>query len=93
MDIACELGDSRTKRKNIMRFTDLIVGATAASGVLAAPGVSKNKKRQGGFDFTGVNQSGAEFGQDTLPGQLGKEYTWPVNSAIDVRRRSRSRRR
>lgn len=70
-----------------MRFTDLIVGATAASGALAAPGTSKNKKRQGGFDFSGVNQSGAEFGQDTLPGQLGKEYTWPVNSAIDVRRR------
>ena len=70
-----------------MRFTDLIVSAAAVHAAAAAPGRDgHNRKRQGGggFDFTGVNQAGAEFGQDTLPGQLGKHYTWPVPSAIDV---------
>ncbi|RYO80708.1 hypothetical protein DL766_002933 [Monosporascus sp. MC13-8B] len=62
-----------------MRFADLIVGAAAVAGALAAP-----RKRQGGFEFTGVNQAGAEFGQNTLPGQLGKHYTWPASSAIDT---------
>lgn len=31
----------------------------------------------------GVNQSGAEFGNNVIPGQLGKEYTWPEPSSID----------
>ncbi|PFH53034.1 glycoside hydrolase family 5 protein [Amanita thiersii Skay4041] len=35
------------------------------------------------FKFFGVNQSGAEFGNQNIPGQLGKDYTWPSPSSID----------
>ena len=65
-----------------MRFTDLIVTAAAVGSAHAA--AADRKRQGGGFDFVGVNQAGAEFGQDTLPGQLGKHYTWPESSAIDV---------
>ena len=68
-----------------MRFTDLIFSAAAVGSAYGAAAAGGSRKRQGGgFDYTGVNQAGAEFGQDTLPGQLGKHYTWPVPSAIDV---------
>ena len=36
------------------------------------------------FKFFGVNQSGAEFGQQNIPGRLGTDYTWPSPSSIDV---------
>jgi hypothetical protein len=32
---------------------------------------------------TQVNESGAEFGNANIPGQLGKDYTWPSPSSID----------
>ncbi|KAI0709848.1 endoglucanase [Earliella scabrosa] len=35
------------------------------------------------FKFFGVNQSGAEFGQNVIPGALGKEYIWPAPTSID----------
>ncbi|KAF8586781.1 glycoside hydrolase family 5 protein [Ramaria rubella] len=35
------------------------------------------------FEYFGVNESGAEFGSTTWPGQLGKDYTWPEPSSID----------
>ncbi|KAF9048641.1 glycoside hydrolase superfamily [Panaeolus papilionaceus] len=35
------------------------------------------------FRFFGVNQAGAEFGGDVLPGVLGTHYTWPSPSSID----------
>lgn len=38
----------------------------------------------GKFIFFGTNEAGAEFGQDTLPGVWGKEYTFPEPSTIDV---------
>jgi len=34
------------------------------------------------FRSKGVNESGAEFGNAALPGQLGKDYTWPVKQVI-----------
>ena len=37
------------------------------------------------FKFFGVNQSGAEFGNQNIPGVLGTDYTWPSPSSIDVR--------
>jgi len=30
------------------------------------------------FQYFGVNESGAEFGQTTIPGVLGTDYTWPA---------------
>ena len=30
-----------------------------------------------------MNESGGEFGNAAIPGQLGKDYTWPSPSSID----------
>ncbi|KAI4869132.1 glycoside hydrolase family 5 protein [Hypoxylon rubiginosum] len=65
-----------------MRFVDLLVGAAAISGALAVP--TKTRKRADAFQFTGVSESGAEFGNLALPGQLGKDYTWPDHNAIST---------
>jgi hypothetical protein len=70
-----------------MRLTGLIIGALTAASVVATPMTDSTptvKKRKSKFQFTGVNESGAEFGNTAIPGQLGKDYTWPVNSTIDV---------
>ncbi|KAK6080521.1 extracellular endoglucanase [Seiridium cupressi] len=70
-----------------MKFNDLLLGAATVAAVVAAP-VSNTpstiKKRQSKFTFTGVNESGAEFGNTNLPGTLGKDYTWPAHSTIDT---------
>jgi endoglucanase len=70
-----------------MRIIDIVLGAASVVSVLATPADYKAKdKRAGKFLFTGANEAGGEFGQDTLPGQLGKHYTWPSPSAMDVRK-------
>ncbi|ESK89100.1 glycoside hydrolase family 5 protein [Moniliophthora roreri MCA 2997] len=35
------------------------------------------------FTYFGVNESGAEFGNQNIPGELGTDYTWPSPSSID----------
>ncbi|CAA7267109.1 unnamed protein product [Cyclocybe aegerita] len=35
------------------------------------------------FTYFGVNQAGAEFGENRIPGVLGTDYTWPSPSSID----------
>ncbi|KAI1765874.1 glycoside hydrolase family 5 protein [Hypoxylon sp. FL1150] len=65
-----------------MRFIDVLVGAAAVSGALASP--TKTRKRADAFQFVGVSESGAEFGNTALPGQLGKDYTWPDHNAIST---------
>lgn len=71
-----------------MKLLNFLLGAAAVGSALAAPAPAPvcdaPTKRATKFQFVGVNQSGAEFGKDTLPGQLGKHYTWPVRSSIDV---------
>lgn len=59
-----------------MRFIDLFVAASTAMLAVAAP-PSEKKKRTKIFQFFGVNESGAEFGNTAIPGLLGKDYTWP----------------
>lgn len=75
-----------------MRFLELVLGAATVVSVLAAPAVdespAKVTKRKSKFQFTGVNESGAEFGNKNLPGRLDKDYTWPAKSAIDVSART-----
>jgi endoglucanase len=74
-----------------MRFTDILLGAVAVTSAVAAPATTTSNegggvaKRKSKFLWTGVNESGAEFGQSNLPGKLGTDYTWPVHSTIDVR--------
>ena len=69
-----------------MKFLNILLGAAATGSALGAPSATTTtkEKRVSKFKYVGVNQSGAEFGRDTLPGQLGKHYTWPVKSTIDV---------
>ena len=59
-----------------MHFSKLAVIASTVALATAAP--SKKAKRAGNFEFFGVNESGAEFGNLNLPGVLGTDYTWPV---------------
>jgi endoglucanase len=44
---------------------------------VAAPSTEK-KKRVSKFQWFGVNESGAEFRNTAIPGQFGKDYTWPI---------------
>ncbi|KAK4445890.1 glycoside hydrolase superfamily [Podospora aff. communis PSN243] len=72
-----------------MRSSSVFFGLAAAGSVVAAPGPffdspTPTIKRASKFQFVGVNQAGAEFGNKDLPGTLGKHYTWPVHSAIDT---------
>ena len=56
------------------------MAASTAVLAVAAPSVEK-KKRVSKFQWFGVNESGAEFGNTAIPGQLGKDYIWPVEYA------------
>ncbi|KAK4145114.1 glycoside hydrolase [Dichotomopilus funicola] len=70
-----------------MKFLNLFLGAAAAGSALAAPSATKTTKttkRAGKFQHVGVNESGAEFGQTSLPGQYNKDYTWPAEATIDT---------
>lgn len=73
-----------------MRFLNVVLGAAAVTSVAAAPTTTSSEtsvaKRKSKFLFTGVNESGAEFGSGNIPGTLGKDYTWPIHSTIDVRK-------
>ena len=66
-----------------MRFGSLLVAASTAVLVVAAPSMEK-KKRVSKFRWFGVNESGAEFGNTAIPGELGKDYTWPVEQVHDI---------
>lgn len=73
-----------------MRFLDILLGlAAVATTVLAAPACDNptsttKEKRKSKFQFTGVNESGGEFGSGSIPGQLNKDFIWPAKSTIDV---------
>lgn len=63
-----------------MKFVEILTTAATMASAVAAP----TKKRASRFQFVGVNESGAEFGNTALPGILGKDYTWPDQNAINV---------
>ena len=63
-----------------MRFGNILVAASTVVLALAAPSVHI-KKRASKFQWFGVNESGAEFGSGSIPGELGKDYIWPVEYA------------
>ncbi|KAF3389545.1 putative endo-beta-1,4-glucanase B [Penicillium rolfsii] len=76
-----------------MKFTNIVLAASAAGMAVAYPSGrdvipdkrSIEKKRATGFTWFGVSESGAEFGS-AIPGTLGKDYTWPLTSKIQVLR-------
>jgi len=63
-----------------MRLGTVLALVVSATSALAAPKLSK----RAGFTWTGVNVAGGEFGNKNLPGQLGKDFTWPDKGAIDT---------
>ncbi|KAI1095404.1 glycoside hydrolase family 5 protein [Rostrohypoxylon terebratum] len=65
-----------------MRFVDILAVVAGVSGAVASP--TKTTKRASKFEFVGVSESGAEFGNTALPGQLNKDYTWPDHSTIST---------
>jgi endoglucanase len=67
--------------KLTMHFGTLFVSASTAGLALAAP--SEKQKRVKNFQFFGINESGAEFGNTAFPGQLNKDYTWPVTYVVN----------
>ncbi|KAH0585170.1 hypothetical protein H2248_008426 [Termitomyces sp. 'cryptogamus'] len=60
---------------------------TSTTSTTTAPPASTNAAGCSGtltkFQFFGVNESGAEFGNQNIPGVLGTDYTWPSPSSID----------
>lgn len=73
-----------------MRFLEVLLGAAAVTSVFAAPArdvrtPTEKQKRKSKFEFTGVNESGGEFGNTVIPGALNTNYIWPAKSTIDVR--------
>ncbi|KAL9115385.1 MAG: hypothetical protein Q9227_000706 [Pyrenula ochraceoflavens] len=71
-----------------MRVTQLLAGfAAIVSLASAAPTDSSRSqlaKRVKKFQWFGVNESGAEFGQTSIPGTYNKDYTFPSTSSIDT---------
>jgi hypothetical protein len=81
----------------VMRLFSLLVAAGTATLALAGPVAPRYgsrpfpdsiAKRNGSrtFRYFGVNEAGAEFASQALPGVLGKDYIWPSRSSIDVSR-------
>lgn len=96
--VACFLGSSRPKSSQAkrdavnrakMRFWSILFLTAAVASTTPAHDddpttrVVKNK-RKSSFEWAGINESGAEFGNTAIPGQLNKDYTWPAKSTIDA---------
>lgn len=65
-----------------MRTTTILSAIALGTLVLANP----VDKRAVKMKWMGVDESGAEFGQNNLPGTYNKDYTFPATSSIDVSR-------
>ncbi|KAL0954437.1 hypothetical protein HGRIS_003416 [Hohenbuehelia grisea] len=63
-----------------VQYNDYFSQCTPPTSSTTAPAACPNRKK---FRFFGVNQSGAEFGNQNIPGVLGTDYTWPSPSSID----------
>ncbi|KAJ7593237.1 endoglucanase [Mycena floridula] len=61
------------------------VPSTTVTTTAGAPGPSgcTTSGTRTKFKFFGVNESGAEFGNNVIPGTLGTDYTFPAPSSID----------
>ncbi|KAJ7224342.1 endoglucanase [Mycena pura] len=57
--------------------TTTTVGTPTGSTTSTAPGATTCANRTK-FKFFGVNQSGAEFGNNVIPGTWGKDFTFPA---------------
>ena len=48
--------------------------STSSSSAWAAP--TKDKRQNRKMRWFGINEAGAEFGENVIPGVYGKDYTW-----------------
>ncbi|KAH9847857.1 endoglucanase [Lenzites betulinus] len=64
-------------------YSQCLPGAAAPTTTGSAPSASVCAGARTKFKLFGVNESGAEFGNNVIPGQLGKDYTWPSPTSID----------
>ncbi|KAF4630304.1 hypothetical protein G7Y89_g7831 [Cudoniella acicularis] len=67
-----------------MHIGNILLVASTAVLAVAAPTIEKKSKAAKKFQWFGVNESGAEFGNTALPGRLDKDYTWPPTATIDT---------
>ena len=70
-----------------MKLLNLCTGLAAVGAVNAAPAQDSPLNKRAGFQFTGVNVAGGEFGNMNLPGQLNKDFVWPDKAALDTLQR------
>ncbi|KAJ5410075.1 uncharacterized protein N7487_004434 [Penicillium crustosum] len=66
-----------------MRLDQLALLAAVAGSAAAAP-VNNHAKRASPFKWFGASESGAEFGENNLPGVYGTDYIFPDASAIQT---------
>ncbi|KAF4848451.1 Endoglucanase gh5-1 [Colletotrichum siamense] len=71
-----------TTSKAAVTSAALATSAKASSAPAASASATPGKT--GKFKWFGSNQSGAEFGQGTLPGTAGKDYTFPDTTKVDT---------
>ncbi|KAF9893633.1 hypothetical protein FE257_010945 [Aspergillus nanangensis] len=64
-----------------MKLSSLLI-AVAAGSAMAVP--VQEKKRASPFQWIGTNEAGAEFGEDTIPGNYGTEFIFPDVSTIST---------
>ncbi|KAF4759767.1 hypothetical protein N7455_002748 [Penicillium solitum] len=66
-----------------MRLDQLALLAAVAGSAAAAP-ANNHAKRASPFKWFGASESGAEFGENNLPGVYGTDYIFPDASAIQT---------
>ena len=64
-----------------MLLTNLVLATGLATLALSAPAAIKKRSK---LEFFGVNESGAEFGDQNIPGVYGTDYTWYTLSTYDT---------
>lgn len=64
--------------------TAAILSTIATAGIVSASPLSRRAPAH--FKYFGVDESVAEFGQQNIPGTWGKDFYFPSNDALDVRR-------
>ncbi|KAA8647413.1 hypothetical protein EYZ11_006082 [Aspergillus tanneri] len=65
-----------------MKFSCLIVAAAAVSAIIAP--LDKKQKSDSALEWVGTNESGGEFGQNSIPGKYGTEFIFPDHSTISA---------
>ena len=79
----CLPGTAATTLKTSTTSTTTVKASSTTTSSAPATSTSSSSST-GKFKWFGINQSCAEFGQNTYPGTWGKEFTFPSTSSIQV---------